>query len=81
MTTRRQSIQSLIDQLNYLQENEKIASLAFALIQPDGTPIFGHGNPTYDLLGALEQAKLAMGASMLRDAEDAPGFEPNKQDH
>lgn len=81
MTTRQQTIQSLIDQLNALQDARQIDSIAFAIIRPDGTPIFGHGNPTYDLLGALEQAKLAMGAKMLRDAEDAPGFESDTQDH
>ena len=81
MTTRQQSMQDVINQLVYLHEEGKIESLAFAIVQPDGLPVFGHANPTYTLLGTMEQAKLALGAKMLRDADDAPGFEPEDLDH
>lgn len=81
MTTRQQSLQDVIDQLIYLHEEGKVESIAFAIVQPDGVPIFGHANPSYSLLGAMGQAHLALGSTMLRDADDAPGFEPEEQDH
>ena len=32
-------------------------------------------------IGSMELTKLALGAKMIRDANDAPGFEPEDQDH
>ena len=69
------AIEEVLDQIAAL--GGQIESFAFAIVRTDGVPVFGHANPTYDLLGALEQAKLAMSAKMLRDAEDVPGFEDN----
>ena len=81
MTSRQKHICSVIEKILDLHEEGKIESLAFAIVQPDGVPILGHANPTYSLLGTLEQTKLAMGSKMLRDANDAPGFEDTDVEH
>lgn len=74
-------MQDVIDEIVQLHEDGQIESLAFAIVPPDGVPIFGHANPSYSLLGALGQAHLALGSKMLRDTRDAPGFESEDTEH
>lgn len=50
-------------------DDANVASIAFVIVRGDGIPIFGHANPTYDLIGSLELCKAGIVGRMFRDAQ------------
>lgn len=78
---KKDSVYSLLEHVLSMYASGQIESIAFATIGPDGIPTFGNANATYSLLGAMDQAKMALGSRLLREASDIPGFEPEDIGH